>query len=682
MKKHLFARLAWTGMKKNRRLYLPYLLTCVGMVMMQYIVGHLSRSQVLKGLRGGSMLCEMLNLGNYVVALFALLFLSYSSSFLMRRRRREFGLYNILGMGKRHLTAVLLWETLFTTGISLAAGLLAGAALSKAAELCIVNFMHGTVDYQLTLCVDSLLQTALAYALIFAVILLRSLWQIRRSSALSLLSSESTGDKPPRLCWLWGTLGAGMLAYAYYLAVSIASPTSALGMFFQAVLLVIAATYLLFVSGSVLLCRLLKRNRRYYYQANHFVSVSSMEYRMRRTGAGLASICILLTMVLVMLSSTSCLYFGVEDSLQAAYPRQLVMTAYSEDLEHTQQETFQPLKEHLTAVAASHGARTENTLEYRVAKLYGQIADGQMETDYRRMETRSADVYGSVWTVHLIPLEDYNRLAGEQRTLARGEALLYTLRAAYAQEALRVSGTDWSLHIAGRLEDFPVETDALTSINPEMYLVISDFQETLQTLDRQLNARSGSGLSVYWIYGCDVNADEEVQQAICEETAFGADESLLEHLGYVRYDCRAEERDSYTGTFAGLFMLGMILSTVFLLAAVLMIYYKQITEGYEDQRRFEIMQKVGMTARDIRRSVNSQMLTVFMLPLLTAGLHMIFAFPMIRLMLLLFNMTNTALFIETSLISFAVFALFYVVVYRITSNAYCSIVSAPLAAEG
>ena len=372
MKKGFFPKLAWTGIRNNRKLYVPYLLTCVGMVMMQYIVSHLSSSDVLLKLRGGWALRDMLSWGNFVIAFFAFLFLSYSNSFLMRRRKKEFGLYNILGMGKLHLAYVLFWETLITAALSIGLGLFAGVVLSKAAELCIVNMMAGSVSYALTFSINSIVMTIVIYAAVFVFILLRALWQIRKASAITLLRSENTGDKIKRFYWFWGVLGVVVLVVAYYIAVTIEDPVSALAIFFVAVALVIAATYMLFGSGSVLLCKLLQKNKKYYYKANHFVSVSSMAYRMTRTGAGLASICILLTMVLVMLSSTSCLFFGVDDALNIRYPRQLTVDAYVDSLENADYDDLQPLRDYVSAIVGKHGAEQENIVDYRAATVYGR----------------------------------------------------------------------------------------------------------------------------------------------------------------------------------------------------------------------------------------------------------------------------------------------------------------------
>ena len=678
MKMGFYPKLAWTGMRSNRKLYLPYLITCIGMVAMLYIVGYLSGAHAVRRLPGGQFIQEMLGLGVWIIALFAGLFLLYSSSFLMRRRKKEFGLYNILGMGKGHLGMVVFWETVMTAVISIIAGLFAGMTLSKLAELCIVNIVGGEVDYSLTISGSSIVTAFMVFAVIFLVIMVKSLWQIRRTNAINLIKSENVGEKLPRMYWFWGILGAVILGAAYYLALSIEDPLSALFIFFGAVGMVILATYLLFMSGSVLLCKLLQKNKRYYYKSNHFVSVSSMAYRMTRNGAGLASICILLTMVLVMLSSTSCLFFGVEETLHNRYPREITVDAYVLTPENGDYQDFAPIRDYIDSTLDDYNATKENVMDYRVAALSGQMFGSELELDPNNMMVSSANVYGDVRIVYFVPLEDYNRMSGADYTLEPDEVLIYAFRSPYDEQSLTLRGTDCSFRVKEHLSDFPIDGDASSNVMSSLFVVVPDFYQTLAPLYDMYTSNGSDLLEVHWRYGFDTNVDEETQKEIYEALGHSGndeDEAFLDNLSYIRYDSRAYERDSFTGTFAGLFVLGLVLSVVFLFAAVLIIYYKQITEGYEDQSRFEVMQKVGMTKRDIRRSINSQMLTVFFLPLVTAGVHLCFAFPIIRLLLRMFNMTNAQLFALTTLICFTVFGLLYLVIYKVTSNAYFSIVS-------
>jgi putative ABC transport system permease protein len=315
-----YPRLAWEGIRKNKRMYFPYILTGSVMVMMFYILSFLEDSPALTQMNGGTVLVTILPLGCIVIAVFSLLFLFYTNSFLIKQRYREFGLYNILGMDKRNISRLMVWETAFTAILALIIGLVAGIALSKGAELILLNLLGMDISYTLGISILSVRNTAVIFAAIYMVLLVNSLIQIRRSKPLELLHSSKVGEKVPKFTWLFAAVGILLLGCAYYIAVSIEEPITALSYFFIAVIMVIAGTYLLFISGSVTFCRLLQKNKRYYYKPNHFVSVSSMVYRMKRNGAGLASICILLTMVLVMLSSTTTLYFGEEDAIKNRYP--------------------------------------------------------------------------------------------------------------------------------------------------------------------------------------------------------------------------------------------------------------------------------------------------------------------------------------------------------------------------
>lgn len=538
----LYTRLAWDGIRKNKRLYLPYLLTCAGMVTLYYMMSELCGSPLLDSMRGGTSSRLVLGLGTWVIAIFSALFLFYTNSFLVRRRQREFGLYHVLGLGKRHIALLCAIETLLTAAIALATGLVIGIGLSFAVELGLRASIRSEVDFAFRVSGAVVAKTVLVYLAIFLLILLSTLVKVGRGTAVSLLRSESCGEKPPRANVLVAVLGAVLLVAAYGMAVSIQEPLQAMLLFFVAVILVILGTYLLFIAGSVALCRALQKNKSYYYQSRHFVSVSSMTYRMKRNGAGLASICILATMVLVMLSSSACLYFGAEDSLNVTYPHEFSLTVWARDA-----EALPKLEAVLDAAGAPYGVEI-----------------------WRRGEVEQ-----------------------------NGEEVI------------------WS----GQFD---------TGLSREQQLA--------------LGGAIGEALN-----------DPDTTQ------------------GFSR-SFRAEAADEFYGTYGSLFFIGIVLSVLFICAAVLIIYYKQLCEGYEDQPRFAIMQKVGMTAPDIRRSVNSQLLTVFFLPLAGAALHMAFAFPMIRRVLLVFSLNNTALFVATALISLAVLSVVYTLVYRATSNAYYRIV--------
>ncbi len=674
MKRGFYPRLAWSGMRKNSKLYLPYTLACIGMTAMFYILMHLADSPALKLIPSSASVTMTLSLGSFVMGVFSLLFLFYTNSFLVRRRYKEFGLYNVLGMNKGNISRVLAWEALINALISLAGGLFLGIALSKLAELGLVNIMGGDTDLDLRISVKALEFTVMFFCGIFLLIYINSLIKIRRSSASELVKSENFGEKPPRANWLFGLAGIVILAAAYYIAVSIKTPLTALSLFFIAVIMVIVATYLIFIAGSVWICRLLQKNKRYYYKKNHFVSVSSMVYRMKRNGAGLASICILATMVLVMISSTTCLYFGAEDALRDRYPRDISISASYSGLDSMTDENISALRGEISAAVG--GAETENILDYRCASLVGSLENGILDLSEASIYSTAMTTYDYVAEVYIVPLADYNAIAGTNESLGSDEAMIYAYRMDYTDKTFAVDELV-SFRVKKVLDSFPIaDGSAMASIAPTVFVIVPDFADTVAKLGGAVSSSGDEPASLSWNYAFDTPVSDEEETAMCERIGERLSE-CSQTGGYLYYsrESLAANRADFYGMFGGLFFLGIMLSIAFICAAVLIIYYKQISEGYEDRRRFEIMQNVGMTKKEIRSSINSQLLTVFFLPLIFAGLHLGFAFPFIHKLLMLFNLSNLPLLIGTTAISFGVFALLYAVVFRVTSNAYYNIVS-------
>lgn len=680
MKLRLYPKLALLGIKKNKRLYIPYILTCSGMIMMYYIISFLVETPILDYMRGRRTIAMTLSLGSYVMAIFAVLFLFYTHSFLIRRRKKEFGLYNILGMGKKNIGLVLFWETIMVTGISLLVGLFAGIACSKLAELGLVNVLHAEVVYILSLSPTSICNTILLFSSISVLIFFHTLWQVHRTNPVELLHSENSGEKPPKGNWLFGLAGMLLLGAAYYIAVSIQSPLEALLWFFVAVIMVIFATYLLFISGSVLLCRSLQKNRRYYYKARHFVSVSSMAWRMKRNGAGLASICILGTMVLVMIAGSACLYFGTEDSLRARYPYDFNNRLGFRSLTEYSDSYISKMKDGISKLLEDSGVVAENLNDYRMATLTGLLKEDTVLIDNDSVESayQNLEPYDSLRQVCFVPLSDYNKLAGTETLLSKGEILLCPVLCDYAYSSFTVSGLG-NFRIAGTAENFFKDEVWTEDVMPSLIVILPDFIETLQPLAAPKDNDEDSLLYYSWYYNFNTSLSSSAQIELYGQLRDVLyNKQGIESHDTVRFSsCNslAANREDFYSNYGSLFFLGIMLSTVFLFATVLIIYYKQISEGYEDQARFEIMQNVGMTKMEIRQSINSQMRTVFFLPLATAVLHLTFAFPMVQKLLLIFQIDHPALLLVIAAVSVFIFAIFYILIYRITSNAYYSIVS-------
>lgn len=666
MKLGFYPKLAWSGMRKNSKLYVPYTLAGAGMAALFYIISYLSSSESLLMVGGGGNIAIILGMGKFVIAVFSLLFLFYTNSFLVRRRYKEFGLYNVLGMNKRNISRILLWETALNALISIGGGVLLGIVFSKLAELGLLNMIGSDVDFTLGVSAVAIIFTVELFGAIYLLIYLNAVIRINLSSATELVKSENAGEKPPKANWLLGIAGVVILGAAYYIAVSIKSPLTAITLFFFAVIMVIIATYLVFISGSVLLCRLLQKNKGYYYKKNHFVSVSSMSYRMKRNGAGLASICILATMVLVMISSTTCLYFGTEDSLRARYPRNVNVSVWYNEQENMSDESVSAYRDKINAAAADAGM--DNALDYRCIATSGVLVDGGLRTGEASITNDFIFTYSSIAEAYIIPLSDYNAMSETKETLSDDEALVFAYRTDYTSDIFAVDdGTQFKVKKV--LNSMPCYSgDAMASIATGIYVVVSD----KSFAEGDFTSQNGSSYS--WKYGFDTALSDDEEMTLAQRI-YGVIDRIDENSISSSVESIAQNRAEFYELYGGLFFLGIILSIAFICAAVLIIYYKQISEGYEDARRFEIMQNVGMTKKEIRSSINSQLLTVFFMPLVFAGLHLGFAFPFIHKMLMLFNLNNLPLLIGTTVISFCAFALLYAVVYRVTSNSYYNIVS-------
>ena len=558
--------------------------------------------------------------------------------------------------------------------LSLVLGLALGIVLSKLAELGLVNMLGGDINYRIRIDVDSLTRALGLYAIIFAVIWLSTVVRVGRSSAVALLRSESVGEKPPKANWLLGLAGVVILAAAYYLAVSITNPLDAIVWFFVAVILVIIGTYLLLVAGSVLLCRVLQKNKKYYYRPEHFVSVSSMAYRMKRNGAGLASVCIIATMILVMISSSSCLYFGAEDSANMRYPRDINITLAGETPEQITDGNIERYRRAIADYTSERGVPPKDVQNYRYINTSGLFSGDTVQCWYSR-EGVSAS-YSELRDIYIVSTADYAARTGENVSLAPDEVLLLTYKCSYERPTLTLAMDDvshtWRVADVRNGYFLPPTVGGFIA---QMTLIVNDTASAVQDF-RTYNGHVVT-MQYKWVYNFNTDLGDEECVALTQGVmrTLGEVEPEQGYM-YLLAECRADGSADFYGSNGALFFIGIMLTLVFMLAAVLILYYKQISEGYEDQKRFEIMQKVGMTKKEIRRSIDSQLLTVFFLPLLLAGVHLAFAFPMIRRLLELFSLYNVGLFVTTTLVSFGAFALLYTIVYRLTAKAYYNIVSA------
>ncbi|MCQ2472450.1 MAG: ABC transporter permease [Clostridia bacterium] len=673
--KSVFLRLASSGIKKNKKLYIPYIISCIGSVMMYYIVTFLSESPAIKQMSGGTNLSLVLGIGKFVIVIFSLLFLFYTNSFLNRRRNKEFGLYNILGMDKKGICRVICWESLIVTLISIGAGLLAGIAFSKLAELCLLYLCKAQASYSFAIPPKTIYYTVTLYAVVFIALFIKSVIQVLRSDPLDLMKSESAGEKPPKANWVFAILGVLLLGGAYYLSITTESPLTALIVFFIAVIMVIIGTYMLFMAGSVALCKILQKSKKYYYKKNHFVSVSSMAYRMKRNGAGLASICILSTMVLVMVASTASLYFGANDCIKARYPQENQVSLHLYDVDNIKEEKASKYRSEFEKVFDKYSVKPQNVKEYGYASIMGLLSDKKLDPDSQG-KANSALSFKDLRGLYFMDETTYNRNTGKNVKLNKGEAMVYTIRCQYDKGTIGMN--DAQFNIVGALDTYPVLSDAQVAVTPSIMVVIHSMDE-LKPLQGLIDYNGDPMLTIRWYYGYDLKGSDKVAASVFDDILDSLDNinELKQADGGYSYtsDCLAKSRNDFYYTFGGFFFIGGLFSIMFIFAMAMIIYYKQMSEGFEDMKRFEIMQNIGMTKQDIKKSINSQTLTVFFAPLILAGIHFCCAFPPIWKLLQLFNLQNLTLVIIVSAIAFVIFGLIYMAIYKATARAYFSLVS-------
>lgn len=676
MKLGFYPEMAADAMKKNGRLYVPYFVTCVLMAAVYYILHFLGCSGIMKGMPGGHTATDMMVTGTYIMTLFALVFLFYTQSTLIKGRKKEFGLYSILGMNKCNLGRILFFETLITWALTIIGGLAAGVGLSKLAELGFTRLLTVPVNYSFSINTDSVVMTIITFTGIFLLIYLNTLKQIGFANPIELVRAEKTGEKPPKSNWIVGAAGLVLLAGGYYLALRIEQPMAALLWFFVAVILIIIGTYLVLISGSVILCRLLQKNRKYYYQTHHFISVSSMTFRMKRNGAGLASICILLTMILVMLSSTSALYTGSEDCLNARYPNEIGAFACKYGYDENLESLGEKLDEKLKATAAENGADITNNKTFYEWSISGYFDNSKLDVSLNSKTSMAFIDYDKVAQILFIDIDDYNRVFGHNDRLSSGQALVGTAK--NVPIGNRIAIGELAFDVAERIDDRIGEIDpaAEGSASPGIFVIVNDVNEVASHFTQFADYDGEPMLAWFWNCRFDTGLDAAGQIAVADALD-SAIHQELEPLGFDNMYCESHEaeRDDFVSTFGGLFFLGIMLSIIFLMSCVIIMYYKQVSEGFEDKSRFEIMQKLGMQDADIRKSINSQMFTVFLIPIAFACLHLLVVLPVVNKLLMLFGLFDMPRLLLTAGICVLLCAAFYGVVYKLTSNAYYRIVS-------
>jgi len=656
MNKFFYLRLAVNNIRKNGQTYIPYVLTCIGTIMMFYNMCFLAVVKDIGYISDSQSLRIILRFGATVIGIFSVIFLFYTNSFLIKRRKKEFGLFNILGMEKKHIARLMFFETLFIGFISLAAGILAGILLSKLMILLLFKIIAFKVTFGFEIPISAIVATVALFCGIFLLNLIYNICQVHLSKPIELLKGGNVGEKEPKTKWIMASIGAICLGIGYYIALTTESPLTALNIFFVAVILVMIGTYCLFTAGSIAVLKMLRKNKKYYYKLQHFISVSGMIYRMKQNAVGLANICILSTAVIIVLSTTISLYVGVEEVLRTRYPKDIAV-----NVDNISDKLADKLDAAIEDQIAKAGTVKKEAISYR----YMSLAAIQNGTSFTAAGPDNYS-YNKLTIVYFIPLAEYNKMENKFLSLSNGEALLYVLKGDVYGDT--VNFKDFKLSIKERLASFKVVELTPTLLYNCYYIVVDDIN-TIKQVMNSLEVNAMDELSYY--YGFDVDGDSNVQINLVKSLR-----NAIKNIGVNGYvDGPEIERESFYSLYGGLFFLGLFLGLLFIMATVLIIYYKQIVEGYNDKERFEIMQKVGMSHSEIKRSIHSQVLTVFFLPLVAAVIHIAFAFKVITKLLLVFYLTNIPLFALCTAITILVFAIFYIIVYLMTARVYYRIVS-------
>lgn len=669
MTNFFYARLAASNIKKNGQIYFPYIITCIITIAFYYIMKSLSLNDGLDSLYGGGTIRQTLGLGCNVVMIFAVIFLFYTNSFLMKRQEKEFGLFHILGMEKKHLMRVTGMETFYIAILGLGFGFLFGIVLDKVMFLLILRVLGREVSLGFYISREAIISTIILFLAIFFLIFLNTARRLGFSKPIELLRGGNVGEKEPKANWIFAILGALSLGTGYYLAVTVQNPVAAIAIFFVAVILVIIGTYLLFTAGSIVLLKLLRANKRYYYKTRHFIGISGMLYRMKQNAVGLSNICILSTMVLVMISSTTALMIGSDDLVSSRYPYDFIF--YSKEKVYGQTD-FSDREAVITQALENNGLTEKESIRLRTLEFSAL----KQKNGFTILKDADIEAFINDFEVlDFITLDDYNRTTGENRTLNDDEVLVCSNRVKMKSDLFVLD--DFQFKIVEELKSFEyVGGGALASNIASSHIVVVKSEEILNELyEYQKEQFKEMAQEIDYIYGINVDGEEEAALNAYMEMRNGLNNlEVPENEVTGRVESKVEGAQGFYDIYGGLFFIGIFLGLLFTVAMILLIYYKQITEGYYDRERYVIMQNVGMSQKDVKASIHSQILTVFFLPLITAGIHLIFAYPVVEKILAVLNLSNTRLYVYCTIGCFAVFSLLYVAVYGWTAKLYYGIV--------
>lgn len=662
MRNSFYFRLALTNIKKHARSYVPYIITCVITIAMFYIIKSLAFN-LDKNLSSITAATSM-SLGSIVVAIFAIIFLFYTNSFLLKKRKKEFGLYNILGMEKKHMSALIATESLIVSVISLVLGLIIGIALDKLIFMIVIKLLDGQSPLGFTIIPEAILHTVVLFCIIFAAILLNSVRIVYTTKTIDLLHGSNAGEKEPKTKWLLAILGVLCLCGGYTISIISKNPVSAIDLLFVAIVLVVIGTYFIFVAGITALLKLLRKNKGFYYKTSHFISVSGMIYRMKQNAVGLANICVLSTMVLVMVSTTSSLVIGMQDTINTISP-------YDYSISVADGKTNQQIKDDIKNTAADNNLKITKFVDYQYLEFNADLNYNNITaSDY---SVESENPVGLI----IVTQQDYNMLTNSNVELSDEQVMMFYPNS-FPYSDLTIFDQRYKVKESRKISDFiPGKNRIGYSIYDSYGIVVKDNSQ-LQQISKYYNSSyENSETNEYnepncCFYECNFNVDADLKKQL-EFNEIIKNSELYQGSYYhdsISSTFKSEILQVFRDTYSSLFFLGIFLSILFIMATILIIYYKQISESYDDKERYEIMQNVGMSHTEVKKTIRSQVLTVFFLPLIMAGVHVAFAFPIMSRVLSLLGLMNVTLYIICTVICFLVFALMYGIIFAVTSRLY------------
>lgn len=667
--------MAVSNIGKNRQTYFPFIITCILTIMMYYMMSSILHNENVKNMNHGNDITIFLQLGIWVTRIFAVVFLFYTNSFLIKRRQKEIGLYNILGMEKRHIGNMMFFETLITGVISLVAGILMGILFGKFMFLLLFKLLGSSEIPDFQIPITALTDTAFLTAGIFLAILLFNLVKIHLTNPIELVHGGQIGEKEPKTKLVLTFIGLVTMGAGYAFALMAESPLEAMTFFLVAVILVIIGTYCLFTAGSIAFIKILRNNKRFYYQTKHFTSISGMLYRMKQNAVGLANICILSTMVLVSVSTTISMFFGMEETLNTRCPKEMNIMARLRSV-----NDLQRVDEAVMDLLSGYDTEIDHYQAVQSLTAYGEMSHAGTQFNIVENANMMDGFSESTSMFLLMSIEDYNKMEGSDYHLENGEVAVYH-KDGYESDYLNLvkEEKNYSFKVAHslkKIKNAKLGIEGYESMVPTYVIMVAD-SKILENLVESIYVtkdRIAPATSTQISYDYSVGFDTQLSEA--DSRKLNGELNALEMDGlFIQSDNRYETRETVHQLYGGFLFIGMFVGSLFLMATVLIIYYKQISEGYEDKVRFEIMQKVGMSKLEVKKSIRSQVLTVFFLPLIMATIHVMVSFRIIKLILAMLALGNTDLFIGCTAATVFIFCVIYAVVFAITERAYLKIVS-------